>query len=300
MDLRQLFTSHSWWGKLIGAFFGFLVAGPTGALFGLIIGNFFDRGLTLHFSQPFWHYHNEKNPEVREMFLNALFATLGHLAKANGQVSAQDIEYANAIIGQMKLNHTQKKRAQEFFVQGKSAQFNLDLKLHQLYKTIYNKPFLIRLFVDTHYQFIKQGNISEKQVTILNTVLSHLQLAPLYQHHQFARDFPWYGTRQQSGAQQQDYQSYHRYQQHQQHHQNYQQQPPPNYRSGAEDPYTILKIQPNATKAEVKQAYRRQISHYHPDKLIAKGASANIIKSATEKTQQIRKAYEKICLMQGW
>ena len=35
------------WGKILGAFFGFSLAGPVGALFGIIIGNFFDKGLGL-------------------------------------------------------------------------------------------------------------------------------------------------------------------------------------------------------------------------------------------------------------
>lgn len=291
MNLHQLFTSHSWWGKLIGAFFGFLMAGPTGAVFGLIVGNFFDRGLKLHFSHPFWHYHSEKNPEIRRIFLETLFASFGRIAKADGQVTQQDIRFANEIMDNMKLNANQKQLAQHWFAQGKAVQFNLELKLFNLYKLIHNKPFLVRLFADTQYRFLKQGQLSENKIAILNTILSQLQLAPLYQHRQFAQDFPWYFTWQHYSNQQ------HSQQQQQNHHYK---EPPVSYHYGTEDPFTVLKINPNATHAEVKRAYRRQISHYHPDKLIAKGASASSIKAATEKTQQIRKAYEKICAMKGW
>lgn len=298
MSLYQLFTSNSWWGKLIGAFFGFLIAGPSGALFGLIVGNFFDRGLKLHFSHPFWHYHNEKDSEIRRSFLETLFACLGHIAKSDGHVSQQDIEYANDVMEQMKLNTHQKKLAQQWFYQGKSLQFNLDLKLHDMYKMIHNKPFLVRLFVDTQYQFVKQGQLTEKKIAILNTIFSQLQLAPLYQHSQFAHDFPWYFTWQQQKTQQQ--RSYQSYQNHYQNHHSYQQQSPPNSHAGIYEPYAILNVKPGATQAEVKRAYRRQISHYHPDKLIAKGASPSSIKAATEKSQQIRKAYDSICLSRGW
>ena len=32
MDLREFFISNKWWGKLIGAIMGYLIAGPAGAL----------------------------------------------------------------------------------------------------------------------------------------------------------------------------------------------------------------------------------------------------------------------------
>ena len=295
MNLYQLFTGHSWWGKLIGAFFGFLIAGPTGAVFGIIVGNFFDRGLNLHFSHPFWHYHSEKNPEVRRIFIEAMFATLGHIAKADGHVAPEDIQFAKEIMAQMKLTSNQEKLAQHWFSQGKSVQFNIDLNFYNLYKIIHNRPFLVRLFVDTQYQFVKQGQLTEKKIKILNAMLSQLQLAPLYQHSQFARDFPWYFSwQQESGTHENSQQK--TYQQQNQYHQ-------PSHNPGhfgMENPFTILNVPSTANKAEIKRAYRRQMSHYHPDKLIAKGASASSIKTATEKTQQIRKAYEKICAMKGW
>jgi len=42
----------------------------------------------------------------------------------------------------------------------------------------------------------------------------------------------------------------------------------------------------------LKKTYRRLMSQHHPDKLVAKGLPDEMIKDATEKTQQIKKAYE--------
>ena len=293
MNLYQLFAKKSCWGRLIGAFFGFLIAGPIGILFGIIVGNFFDRGLKLHFSHPFWHYHSEKNPDIRRLFLEAMFSSLGRIAKADGQVSTADILFAKEIMAQMKLNNAQEKLAQHWFSQGKSPKFNLDLKIYNLYKVIHNNPFLIKLLMDTQYQFVKQTELTEKKITILNAILSQLKLAPLYQHYQFTRDYPWYFNWQQNSQYESQDQN-HNYQS------NSHQSPPPKYQNNFEDPYAILNINATATKAEVKRAYRRKISHYHPDKLIAQGASESNIKTATEKTQQIRKAYEHICSLNGW
>ncbi len=58
--------------------------------------------------------------------------------------------------------------------------------------------------------------------------------------------------------------------------------------------YKILGIDKGSSEAEVKKAYRRLMSQHHPDKLVAKGLPDEMIALATEKTQEIRKAYELI------
>ena len=61
------------------------------------------------------------------------------------------------------------------------------------------------------------------------------------------------------------------------------------------DAYAILNISPSANDSEVKRAYRKLISQHHPDKLISKGLPEEMMKIATQKTQEIRAAYE--CVM---
>ncbi len=34
----------SWWGKVVGGAFGFMMGGPLGAIFGAALGNYFDDG----------------------------------------------------------------------------------------------------------------------------------------------------------------------------------------------------------------------------------------------------------------
>jgi DnaJ like chaperone protein len=58
--------------------------------------------------------------------------------------------------------------------------------------------------------------------------------------------------------------------------------------------YDVLGIDRTASDAEVKKAYRRLMNQHHPDKLIAKGLPEEMIRIATEKTQQIKQAYEQI------
>jgi len=42
------------------------------------------------------------------------------------------------------------------------------------------------------------------------------------------------------------------------------------------------------------------MSQHHPDKLIAKGLPEEMIRLATDKTQNIRKAYDRIKKARGW
>lgn len=63
--------------------------------------------------------------------------------------------------------------------------------------------------------------------------------------------------------------------------------------------YQALGITQEASKAEVKQAYRRFISRYHPDRLSQKGLSPTELKKALNKSHQIQQAYELICNTQN-
>ena len=65
-------------------------------------------------------------------------------------------------------------------------------------------------------------------------------------------------------------------------------------RTSLKDAYRLLGVSDGASDAELKKAYRRLMSQHHPDKLVAKGLPEQMVKDATEKTQQIKAAYELI------
>ncbi len=281
MTFRDFFSNQTWWGKLLGAFLGYLMAGPVGALFGILIGNFFDRGLTEHMTNPLWHYHAESRARVKPIFSKVLFSVMGHIAKADGRVSELEIQWAKRVMHDMKLNRAQQKEAQLFFNEGKQDQFKLKPMLGLLYKTCQDNPNLLKLFIDTQYTFAQVDGLSDSKVRILNTILTDMQRAPLNEQSRFNEDFYEQFTRQRSSGA--NHRTSHA--------------PSPH---ALDQAYSILNIERSANKQEIKRAYRRLISRNHPDKLIAKGMPADQIKQANEKTQIIRKAYEQICESKGW
>ena len=63
--------------------------------------------------------------------------------------------------------------------------------------------------------------------------------------------------------------------------------------------YKVLDVPESATDAEVKRAYRRLMNQHHPDKLVAKGMPEEMVKIANEKSQQIRRSYDRIKKARG-
>lgn len=62
----------------------------------------------------------------------------------------------------------------------------------------------------------------------------------------------------------------------------------------ADSPYDILGVSPDATDAAIKTRYRAAAFEMHPDRLMASGAPAAVVKAATAKLASINAAYEAI------
>jgi DnaJ like chaperone protein len=56
----------------------------------------------------------------------------------------------------------------------------------------------------------------------------------------------------------------------------------------------MLGLENGADPGEVKKAYRKLVSEYHPDKIVAKGLPEDFIKFAEQKFREINEAYEAI------
>ncbi|CEG58577.1 co-chaperone DjlA [Legionella fallonii] len=302
MNIRDFFITNAWWGKVLGACFGYMIHGPMGAMFGILLGNFFDKGLANHFSNPHFLYHAEKRKIVQKIYFEATFSIMGHIAKADGRVSEQEIEMARLLMTEMHLNREQKELAKHLFNEGKQTYFKLDAVLTQLQNACKDNRELLKLFIDIQYRAAQVDGLSTKKIQALDLILSRLGFAPLHQQYRFYEDF--------------NYTAYHHYQEYQeQQRQQNQQKNNTNSSSSSykqnyykprasvnhlDHAYALLEVPANASKQEVKQAYRRLLSRNHPDKLIAQGLPEEMIKMANDKTQKIMKAYELICKTKGW
>lgn len=63
--------------------------------------------------------------------------------------------------------------------------------------------------------------------------------------------------------------------------------------------YAMLGLEDGAEMSEVKKAYRKLVSEYHPDKVISKGLPEDFIKFAEGKFREINESYEAIQKAKG-
>jgi DnaJ like chaperone protein len=64
--------------------------------------------------------------------------------------------------------------------------------------------------------------------------------------------------------------------------------------NGLADAYKAIGAMESNTDQEIKRAYRKLMSQYHPDKLIGQGLPEDMIAVATEKAKEIQIAYDLI------
>ena len=263
----------NWIGKILGALFGLLLLGPFGALLGVIVGHYFDKGLHLNWTTL------RTNRAMQPVFFDATFSVMGYIAKADGRISEREIRLARLMMQRLGLQGERKHDAMRQFTKGKAADFAVDTVLNHLHQHCAYQH-LLRLFIDLQVQMAyADGTPSTNIKRILQHISQQLGLAKIDFSHIEAM---LYGQWQQHHSSQRQYTQ--------------------SQTSSADikEAYTILDITTNASIEEIKKAYRRKMNENHPDKMIAKGLPKEMIELATEKTQQIKAAYEQIKNIRGF
>ena len=251
----------SWWGKLIGGTFGFMLGGPLGALLGASLGHNFDRGLGGLTSLG----DGPDVERVQSAFFTAVFSIMGHLAKADGVVSRDEISLAESVMRQMRLDARQKEVAISLFKQGKADDFPLDEVLEQFRVECHRRRNLLQMFIEILIATaLADGSLHSSEQRVLQHVAARIGFSQT--------EFLQILRRQQAGA--------HMHQQ------------KPDSASALQDAYKVLGLEKSASDADVKRAYRKLMSQHHPDKLVAKGLPEEMMQLANQKTLEIKEAYE--------
>jgi DnaJ like chaperone protein len=269
----------NWRGKVFGGVFGFMLGGPLGAILGASLGHQFDSGtINLESYEPLRPGDQHR---IQMAFFTATFSVMGHIAKADGRVSPEEITLANRVMDQMSLNSEMRKSAVSLFNQGKSPNFPLDDALIQFYQECHRRRDLIRMFLEILIrEALADGTIEMEEERLLLHICGRLKVS----------QFEFQRLKMMAMAEQRFQQSGYGYQQDYGRQQGQRQARPS--RSSVQDAYDVLGVSATASDDEVKKAYRRLMSQNHPDKLVAKGLPEEMMKLAKEKTQKITKAYE--------
>ena len=132
-------------GKLLGGFFGLSWFGLPGAVIGLLIGHQFDKALTRNISGA------GNQAQIQQAFLRMTFLTMGKLAKADGQVSKDEIEWAEFVMSRMNLTADLRRQAMQLFSEGKAEGFDLDSELIAFRRVVGRHATVVQMFLEIHY-----------------------------------------------------------------------------------------------------------------------------------------------------
>jgi len=254
-----------YWGKVIGTLAGLATLKPFLALLGFLAGHQFDRGFAARYRS--FEQQGSSVGRLPEDYLRALFQTMGHVAKADGRVSEDEIRAARSIMHRAGLGPAQVRKAMDWFEEGKQAGFPLVQTVRQCRRVSARRAELRSLFLRFLLEVaLAKERLHQDERALLWTVSKELDIG----RAEFAQLEAM--IRAQKGFR----------------------------RSPAGDAdalrikraYSTLGVGQSATNDEIKQAYRRQMNRNHPDKIAGTNPDAADVAAAEKRTREIRSAYE--------
>lgn len=249
--------------KFIGFIAGFYFFGFFGALAGLFIGSFFDRMMAYGTGA----INPLQNALRQAVFLETIFISMGKLAKADGQVSQHEIDHVEAFMQKLGMTAEHRRQAIALFKQAADPVFDIAPTYRRFMsvcghtkhlKQVLMVYLIVMALADGHFHPAEETLLGEIAVRLGYDQSAFRHLVDMVQNQtHFAGG--------QAGAV-----------------------------TALDDAYKALGVSKDSSDAEVKRAYRKQISQYHPDKLIGQGMPEDMIAMATEQAKEIRLAYDLI------
>ncbi len=250
-----------WWGKLIGGIIGLLRGGFVGAIFGVFLGHMVDQFLS----------GLGGSNRTRDAFFGAMFSTLGHINKADGRVTKAEIMAAEQLMQRLQLTETERQRAIRFFQLGKEQGFDLEHTLREFARHSMLRHELRIMFIELLLEAaLADGTLTSAEQAILVRSCTVLHIpANVFSAMLRARQGgagSAYGKNQSAAHQ----------------------------GPSLQQSYDALGIKADASAPEIKRAYRKLVSQYHPDKLVSQGLPEKMMEMSKKRVREINAAYDKI------
>ena len=279
-------------GRILGTLFGFMFARIPGAFLGFIVGHFFDKGYSQDFNQMggFSRFFTSQDEfKQQAIFFHTLFSVMGHIAKADGQVSDAEIRMASSLMDQTGLEGDTRREAQEAFREGKGNDFPLKQVIVEFKESCHGRRDILQVYLEILIQAAYvDGKLDKAEQRILENVAQYMGFKDnelLYLLSVYEAELRFRAGQGHSGKQghsrQQRTSSY-------------------SAQQSLNDAYKIIGVSASDDDKSIKKAYRKLMSENHPDKLVSKGLPKQALELAKNKTQDIQAAYELIKEKRGF
>jgi DnaJ like chaperone protein len=249
--------------KLIGFIAGYYLFGFFGALLGLFAGSIFDRMMAYGAGA----INPLQNSLRQAVFLETVFISMGKLAKADGRVSQQEIDHVEQFMQKLGMTVEHRKQAIALFKQGADQSFDI-APIYQRFISVCGHTRHLKqvLLVYLIVLALADGEIHTTEETLLGSIANWLGYgqAEFRQILDMVRNQTHFAGGQASPA------------------------------TALDDAYKALGVSKESSVAEIKRAYRKLMSQYHPDKLMGQGVPEDMVAMATEQAKEIQLAYDLI------
>jgi len=249
--------------KIIGLFLGYYLLGFFGAFLGYLFGSSIDRAREYGIGG----INPLGNEQRKAVFLETAFVLMGKLAKADGHISKDEIAHVEQFIQKMGMTPEHRSLAIKQFKLGSATDFDIDTTLNEFMESCGHTSNLKQvLLMYLIVMALADGSLDNAERSLLERIASRLG----YSQSQFRQLLEMVLN-----------------QSHFAHGQ-------ANSATALDDAYKALGVTKEQSDQEIKRAYRKLISQYHPDKLIGQGLPEDMIAVATEQAKEIQVAYDLI------
>ncbi len=249
--------------KLIGALLGFYFFSFFGAFIGYFLGSFIDR----YKAYGIGGVNPLSKHQRQSIFLETVFILMGKLAKADGHISQDEIDHVEQFIQKLGMSAEHRQQAIALFKQGADANFDIKPNLNKFIAICGNTNDLKQmLLVYLIVMALADGHIHANEEIILKDVARHFgyDQAAFKQILDMVLNQSHFASGQTPTA------------------------------SRLDDAYKALGVSKESSDQEIKRAYRKLMSQYHPDKLMGQGVPEDMIAVATEQAKEVQVAYDLI------